>query len=425
MRKILLSAFIATTALFGNAQYWEIVGSFPNGDFKDSFFLNENHGWVFGGQTGSQIAGTRLVVTTDGGDTWTDLTAQLLYPTDVISGAYFFDTQHGVIITENGHTCYTYDGGQTWSDSNGLPSDGYFLDIEFDPNSNNGYLTNFSGQINNSLFFSDQDGIGWDPMTNAPADTYFSASMGQITISGNNVIATGGSGSEVFYSTDNGLNWEVSYPSVPTLYSNAEFISDDIAILTAGNLYKNNLSFNDWTLLYDHPEFIVGSSMLDQNNWMVCTNGGSTNNKVVVTQDAGENWTEYTIDTPAEQLTVSLRTCAFTAPGNMLVGGTSINFIDGAFDVRGIIWKFNPNPISSVEESAVASNISIYPNPAEDQVFIGSLTPGETVIIYDACGKEIQRHIATAPQITTDITNLPSGMYHIKTTHGVGKMMVR
>jgi hypothetical protein len=75
-----------------------------------------------------------------------------------------------------------------------------------------------------------------------------------------------------------------------------------------------------------------------------------------------------------------------------------------------------PDLITSIQDDAPSSEISIYPNPASDFIYINShLVVGAGGIyvytIFDLLGQNVQRSVLTDSKI--DISKIPTGIYSI------------
>jgi hypothetical protein len=72
------------------------------------------------------------------------------------------------------------------------------------------------------------------------------------------------------------------------------------------------------------------------------------------------------------------------------------------------------------------ASLSIYPNPAQDQIFINLKSPSEglsSIVVYDMTGQQVQSMTAThRNQIQLNIASLPSGIYLLKVTDAQSKI---
>lgn len=116
-----------------------------------------------------------------------------------------------------------------------------------------------------------------------------------------------------------------------------------------------------------------------------------------------------------------------TQDGGYIVGGqtlhssTSLTGNHGAED----IWVFKLNPLgvntSSIEKKSIM--LDVFPNPSHDFIYLK--TPVKQAISYeiiDLQGQIIQKSILQRNIL--DISNLPSGLYVLKTSEGYSKFQV-
>ena len=70
-----------------------------------------------------------------------------------------------------------------------------------------------------------------------------------------------------------------------------------------------------------------------------------------------------------------------------------------------------------VEETLIAENISYFPNPTNNMLFIDSNENPVKVSIYNVLGKEV---ISAKNSKEIDVSGLPSGVYIIRISVGDG-----
>lgn len=96
--------------------------------------------------------------------------------------------------------------------------------------------------------------------------------------------------------------------------------------------------------------------------------------------------------------------------------GTPLNFY--RFCNNGISLWGNDGPcgLTPIEKSNLAKGISIYPNPASDQLIIENIHPGyqtDQIIIYGGKGERINSYAAQLDKTILPINTLHSGMYYV------------
>ncbi len=110
----------------------------------------------------------------------------------------------------------------------------------------------------------------------------------------------------------------------------------------------------------------------------------------------------------------------WTNPNTFLTDGTVCFFELNQFTTRladSITFYYNPEPIAVNEYSVFNSEITIFPNPAESQLFVQIQTSDFNPVNYsiiDAVGKEVGHGILSEPQSELTIEKLQSGIYLIQ-----------
>ena len=76
--------------------------------------------------------------------------------------------------------------------------------------------------------------------------------------------------------------------------------------------------------------------------------------------------------------------------------------------------------ISEVEESS----LKVYPNPASSNVTIERTKGSSWISIYDLKGVEVRRARFEDSKLTLDVSDLPSGIYIVKTEEGSTRLII-
>jgi hypothetical protein len=116
--------------------------------------------------------------------------------------------------------------------------------------------------------------------------------------------------------------------------------------------------------------------------------------------------------------------CAGNTP---LSGATAQNFTPGVTGSYAVIVASGsctdtsactPVTISGVAVADVqyAGQISVYPNPATDNVTIANLAAGSIVNIMDITGKSVYKNVATGTVMNVTTANFPVGLYVVRVT---------
>ncbi len=100
----------------GDRRPWKAVTLDFDTDIRDVFFLDENQGWVVGGE--NTVRGGLIAVTRDGGASWrveTNVVKNRLHPERYSFYAVrFVDGERGWVGGDDGIILRTVDGGRTW-----------------------------------------------------------------------------------------------------------------------------------------------------------------------------------------------------------------------------------------------------------------------------------------------------------------------
>jgi hypothetical protein len=80
----------------------------------------------------------------------------------------------------------------------------------------------------------------------------------------------------------------------------------------------------------------------------------------------------------------------------------------------------------NVNEYSHNANVNIYPNPANDKIYIVAETEIEDIVVYDVYGR-LQDYKTTRLQgsVTVDVTKLNAGIYFIKINTNEGNIVKR
>ena len=82
----------------------------------------------------------------------------------------------------------------------------------------------------------------------------------------------------------------------------------------------------------------------------------------------------------------------------------------------------NETGIPSIEKT---QSINIYPNPANDRLYIEAEVEIEDVVIYDVYGRRLQSIVNSQQSLSVDLSDLKSGIYFIKINTNKGNIVKR
>ena len=212
------------------------------------------------------------------------------------------------------------------------------------------------------MYLSSNNGNSWDSINNGlPIGAWIKS----LAIRGDTIFAAEKSCMGIYLSTNNGQHWTAVN-----------------AGLTGGGLYALALTRSG-------------------NNIFAGTGGGvflSTNN--------GNSWTAINTGLTGDALSVN----ALAINGDTLFAGTN----------NSGVWKCSISQMLGIKEINNASTVTVYPNPATDNITIE--TPQTAVIeITNIQGQLIKTFNATANKTNIDVSALPGGVYvvEVRTEKGV------
>ena len=187
-----------------------------------------------------------------------------------------------------------------------------------------------------------------------------------------------------FFSTDNGESWDTLSRKL-TLY-------DNYVIAKAGKYFSL-----DKSLYVSNNQGVTWSELkIDESEEYYClyehegTIYVSTDKGIYSTQD-GIHWQNYGLST--------MKASSLVVVDNYLYAGTDYG-----------LYKRELLP-SSIEEISFDSSIQLYPNPAQEFLYIKASTPYDTVSIFSILGDKVM-DIVTSKDVI-DISSLESGYYQV------------
>ena len=338
----------------------------------DVFFLNRNLGWAPSWETSTLPAGTKLLKTTDGGQSWIN---PHLPEEDIFSQCVLFlDSLNGWMGGKPQPIVRTTDGGLSWTDAeidSSVFSDLPVYDIQF-YNSRFGYASGGVIDCCGIIWWTTDGGDYWYVL-----DTPYVAlePIYQLHINDSiNVLGVGGDfesfgfGVGMIRTSDGGVTWEFEYIGVSGVAWDIDFRTDNEA----------------WSPL-----------------------GGEE--KLIYSLDSGSTW----IRIPSPDSTIIF---------DMIFPDSLHGFAVGR---GGAIIKYIPPIISFAKEIEEGSSESFslfqnYPNPFNPSTTISYsiLQDGHvTLKVYDILGNEVASLVDEEKQsglfnVEFNASNLSSGVYY-------------
>lgn len=369
---------------------WEEKNINTNSILTSVDFLNNEIGYVTGGN--------KVFKTTNGGDSWViSFTASgtvffenivIIDDNKIIAVGKDFDAERSLIIrSEN--------GGGNWETIN--ISNSAFLKSVFFISTNIGYCSGGGGTILKSV----DSGKSWQELDTGTGinlqSIYFVNEMVGVAVGGTPISAV------ILKTQDGGNSWnEVNSPTNNNLQS-VFFTSPDTGYVVGwnGEIIRTEDCGNTWTS-QNSVEMSGNLEVVFTDNNTGYIVGGQLNESLIQkTINGGELWEDIS--------------------PTVLHGLTSIvfPFFDVGYAVGGngtVVKTQSGGIISSTDPLSFADNVQIYPNPANNKVWIESK---ENVIIilvrlYDTNGRLIKVVNVNAMQIEIDCALLESNIYYFE-----------
>lgn len=117
-----------------------------------------------------------------------------------------------------------------------------------------------------------------------------------------------------------------------------------------------------------------------------------------------------------------IKTLPLLVVGDTFENGAEIYF-DFNFPIITNVEQTTIDTTASNGDFSLNSNITLFPNPASNELQINSQLAFDAIVIYDLTGKEIKRIVSTQYRLTqeVDVSNLKSGIYYISIQSGSSK----
>lgn len=373
--------FITTTDFF---QSFNVDTTYKGQMLQALSFPNKNVGYVT-----STYAQGGMLTTTDGGNTWNQLTGGNIVnsPGDIL----FFsnpDTGYVASASISGRFTHTWDGGLIWADST-------ILNLECP--------SIFRIQFTN-------DSTGYILSSDNPNP--FDGNFGQL---------------HIFKSTDYGQDWQditlFDYPAYPMGIGDILFTDDTTAIVVIKNVILKSVdggySF-DTVMISTYPYDYLGPGMHAISFANHDTGFLAYPENVYKTYDGGNTWTRTD----------------FALDSSDYYNGNGIYFIKAGSTEKaivgcrmGAIYKTETGGgvYLGVTELKPVTNFLLYPNPTNNILEIAIQNPASNslqVIVMDISGQTII-HQTINPTIKgmLDVSALPAGLYFIQLQDGQQNMV--
>ena len=203
-----------------------------------------------------------VIKTTDGGDTWEQMTPE---PIEGLQGCSFVTIDTGYAAGWNGYIIKTTNSGETWEELFVASGIYEITDIEF-YDADHGVVV---GQDNNGAFafVTDDAGETWTAGTGIVAACY------RVTYADENTLFIAANNGYIFKSTDGGYNWS-NVSTGSGLMLGLDFINADYGIITGDNglILKTTDGGNSWETQSVNDNLFHGIFIWDiDTSWVVGT----------------------------------------------------------------------------------------------------------------------------------------------------------
>lgn len=361
MKKLLHLIVLVGTTCFAQTNWTASNSGLPNNAYVNAFTQASNGDLFIAVNANGQ---GHLLKSTDG-TSWTSVTTAGL-PSTSWAGS-LFTKNNKMFLGANGSAGCLFastDNGQNWTiSSTGIPANAYVNGFAQGTNGDIYAIANVSGL--GQLFKSADNGSSWSSVsTNGlPSGGW----AGSIFSKGNTMfIGSGGLGSFLYASTDNGQNWSASNTGLP-----ANAYVNDFAQTTNGDIYT-----------------IINANAQGQ---------------LLVSTDNGASWSSVSTNgLPSGGWAGSL-----FSKGNTLFIGTG--------GLGSLLYRSTVGT-TGMDENALANSICLFPNPSNGEVYISSLSNIDFVQIVNTTGQLVYEQKANGNQFSF-LLDKP-GIYFVTITIG-------
>ncbi len=331
-------------------------------------FVDENRGWVVGGDPGWGGTSDGVILhTTDGGETW----VEQLNLTTQIDAVDFVNENEGWAVGHDGLIRHTVNGGQTWN-SQSSPASADLYAVHF-INEDTGWAVGRYSQI----IHTTNGGGTWTQQYSSTPGWLYSVHF----IDADNGWAVG-MDSTIIHTTNGGSNWSrvITNASNGFRFTDVYFTDETHGWVTgtSGSIFLTSDGGITWDEVEsNHFPTLNSVYFLDHNNGWISGDGGT----ILRSTDGGYTWI-----TQSQNLTgYFLCSIFFTDYNNGWIageGGTILHTENGGAQIfSDVFWRNDLNkPI--VDLSLTEDNLTVFV-PADylqDHLLVGVMLMVDTVL---------------------------------------------
>lgn len=301
MFTLLAVTFILPSALSAqNSDEWEQLAPVPPPITLNALHLFDENKMVSVGHDGN------MLWTFDGGETW-DLQESVLGKTNILRAVNFYDENHGIAAGNTGgqdQPIFTTDGGNTWTLATSNVVGGIY-DIEM-INQDLAFATSTSGRV----YRTTNGGQNWEQLDTGE-DSSFAIFYTLHFFDENNGLVAGCQGfsscnsSSLYKTSDGGDSWESVNSGVNVQLFDMQFLNDDVGYIgSRGRMLKSTDGGEEWTEInLPTTRWVRAIEFFSEDEGIAFASpqspfSSNVQHSFFRTTDGGETWNEETITVP-------------------------------------------------------------------------------------------------------------------------------
>ena len=371
------NGMVAKTEDSGNS--WEIKTKGYYETIYSLSFPDEENGWA--------ISQTRLLHTDNGGGRWNDVAPM---PLSGGRNVTFYNKNNGWFTDNYGISLYhTVNGGQSW-DAIGAVATTYISKLYF-TDSLTGWYCTVSGDISRT----EDAGYHWTEVDKPHIDGLMVKDLvtdgNKIWILCNNDIL---SEALLYFSEDNGINWELYYNDfgIDNIYRILR--TDDGTMFVSGEnnkIFKSVDNGHNWNLIYQYTgSGIMNVFAVNSLEIYAVTSRG----KLVYSHDGGTTWHE------SESGCRGLKDLCFFEDQGWVAGES------------GAIAHVNTLTLNTADDRTVRRDAAlIYPNPGGNYLNVETGLKGAYLVLFSLNGNKVITEKLNSGKTVVNTAILPEGIY--------------